>query len=43
VMIEGALTAVSLFHRHDVGSSLSSGQGKDVEGMTRKFVVLSSA
>lgn len=35
-LLQGALTAVSLFRRHDVGSSLSSGQGKQVEGVTRK-------
>lgn len=34
--LQGALTAVSLFRRHNDGSSLSSGQGKQVEGMTRK-------
>lgn len=33
---EGALTAVSLFRRHGDGVSLSSGQGREVEGMTRK-------
>ena len=32
----GALTAVTLFRRHYDGFSLSSGQGKQVEGMTRK-------
>ena len=35
-VLEGALTAVTLFRRHIDGFSLSSGQGKQVEGMTRK-------